>query len=342
LKNANSFSFKVVLAEEMSYGLSSNYSKKQGRQGRCVKDSLKMSSIFELRLFVCIARHASLSAAARTLDVSPAAASFALKRLEERLRTRLFARTTRNLRLTDEGARYLMCVESALEVLDEGENALLQRLGEISGVIQIAAPCDLGRHLLLPCLDEVKAQYPGLVIHLLISDKPRDLYREPIDLFLRFGIPKESDLIALPVWDDNYRVACASPAYLERHGTISHPENLLSHNCITYHLEGKHYDLWTFSRGDEHIEIKARGDHRCDDGDIVRRWALEGYGVVFKSWIDVASDIKAGRLRHLLPEWRGVHAPLYLMCPHRMQVTKTVKLLHTLLKERCKKLLLEQ
>jgi len=294
-----------------------------------------MSTIFELKLFVCIARHGSLSAAARTLDVSPAAASFALKRLEERLRTRLFARTTRNMRLTDEGARYLTCVESALELLDEGENALLQRLDEISGVIQIAAPCDLGRHLLLPCLEELKAQYPKLVIHLLISDKPRDLYREPIDLSLRFGVPKESDLVALPVWDENYRVACASPAYLERHGKILRPEDLLNHNCITYQLEGKQYDLWTYSSEDEHIEIKARGDQRCDDGDVVKRWALDGYGVIYKSWLDVALDIKAGRLCHLLPEWRGVHAPLYLMCPHRMQVTKTVKLLHKLLKEKC-------
>jgi DNA-binding transcriptional LysR family regulator len=297
-----------------------------------------MSTIFELKLFVCVARHASLSAAARTLDVSPAAASFAMKRLEERLRTRLFVRTTRNLCLTDEGARYLVYVESALELLDEAENALLQRLDEISGVIRIAAPSDLGRHLLLPCLNEFKAQYPGIAFHLLISDKPRDPYREPVDLVLKFGIPKESDLIALPVWEENYRIACASPAYLERHNKILRPEDLLNQNCIIYQLEGKYYDLWPLSSGEEHIEIKARGDRRCDDGEVVRRWALEGYGVVFKSWIDVASDINAGRLCHLLPEWRGVHAPLYLMCPHRMQVTKTVKLLHTRLKERCKKL----
>lgn len=295
-----------------------------------------MATIFELKLFVHVARHTSLTAAARTLEVSPAAASLALKRLEERLRTRLFTRTTRNLRLTDAGASYLACVESALELLDEGEIVLQRRLEEISGVIQIAAPCDLGRHLLIPCLDEVKAQYPGIAFHLLIGDEPRDLYREPVDLSLRFGIPKESDLVALLVWDENYRVACASPAYLERHGTILRPDDLLERNCITYQLEGKQYDSWTFSRGNENIEIKARGDHRCDDGDIVRRWALEGYGIAFKSWLDVASDIKAGRLCHLLPEWRGVHSPLYLMCPHRMQITKTVKLLHTLLKERCR------
>lgn len=297
-----------------------------------------MSSIFELELFVCVARHGSLSAAARALHISPAAASFALKRVEERLRTSLFARTTRKLNLTNEGARYLAYVESALELLDEGETALLQRLDEISGVIHIAAPSDLGRHLLLPCLKELKAQYPGTAFHLHISDKSLDPYRDPVDLVLKFGIPKDSDLVALPVWDDNYRIACASPGYLERHGTILRPEDLLNRNCIAYQLEGKHYDLWTFSNGDEHVDIKARGDRRCDDGDVVRRWALEGHGVAFKSWIDVASDINAGRLCNLLPEWRGMHAPLYLMCPHRMQVTKTVKLLHTLLKERCKKL----
>ncbi|PFG25087.1 regulatory helix-turn-helix LysR family protein [Pseudomonas lurida] len=89
-----------------------------------------MSTIFELELFLCVARHSSLSAAARSLDVSPAAVSFAVKRLEERLRMSLFARTIRNLRLTDEGTRYLVCVESALELLRQAESALLQRVDE--------------------------------------------------------------------------------------------------------------------------------------------------------------------------------------------------------------------
>jgi len=295
-----------------------------------------MSTIFELQLFACVARHANLSAAARSLEVSPAAASFALKRLEDRLQTRLFARTTRNMRLTEEGARYLACVESALELLEEGENTLLQQLDEISGVIQIAAPCDLSRHLLLPCLDELKAQYPKVNIHLLISDRPRDLLREPVDLALRFGAPKESELIALPIWEESYRVACASPAYVERHGAISRPEELLDKNCITFQLSGTHYDSWMFYRGEETVEIRARGDHRCDDSEIVKRWALDGHGVIFKSWIDVAADVKAGRLCRLLPEWRGAHVPLYLMVPNRTQVTKTVKVLHALLTERCK------
>lgn len=295
-----------------------------------------MSTIFELQLFVCVARHASLSAAARTLDVSPAAASFALKRLEDRLQTRLFARTTRNMRLTEDGARYLLSVESALELLEEGENILLQQLDEISGVIQIAAPCDLSRHLLLPCLDELKARYPKINIHLFISDKPRDLFREPVNLALRFGVPKESDLVALPVWEESYRVACASPAYVKRHGTISRPEELSERNCITFQLSGTHYDSWTFSRNEETVEIKAQGDHRCDDSEIVRHWALDGHGVIFKSWIDVAEDIKAGRLCHLLPEWRGTHVPLYLLIPNQTQVTNAVELLHILLIEKCK------
>lgn len=295
-----------------------------------------MSTIFELRLFVSVARQESLSAAARSLGVSPAAASFALKRLEERLRTRLFARTTRSLRLTEEGARYLQCVVPALELLDTGENALLDQLNEISGVIRITAPSDLGRYLLLPCLAELKKQYPGVKVHLLINDKPRDLFKEPIDLALRFGVPKESELVALQVWENSYRVACASPAYLERCGEISRPEQLSERNCLTFHLSGTPYDLWKFSKGEEIIEVKAQGDHLCDDSEVVRRWAVDGHGIIFKSWIDVASDIKAGRLHHLLPDWRGAHTPLYLMVPHRTQVTKTVKVLHTLLKDRCK------
>lgn len=295
-----------------------------------------MSTIFELKLFACVARHASLSAAARTLDVSTAAVSFGLKRLEERLQTRLFARTTRNMRLTEDGARYLVYVESALELLDRGESTLLQQLDEVTGVVHITAPCDLSRHMLLPCLAELREHYPKLNIHLLVSDRPRDLFLQPVDLALRFGIPKASELVALPVWEKNYRVACASPAYVKHHGAITRPEELSERNCITFQLSGTHYDSWTFSSDEETVKIKARGDYRCDDSEVVKRWALDGRGVIFKSWLDVAADIKSGRLCHLLPEWRGENVPLYLMIRHQSQATNAVKVLHSLLKEKCK------
>lgn len=294
-----------------------------------------MSSITELRLFVCVARQGSLSAAARSMNVTPAAVSFALKRLEERLQTRLFIRSTRDLRLTEDGCIYLQNVSLALQILEDGENALRNQAVLGPEVLKITAPCDLSRNVLIPCLDVLKVRYPNVKIHLLVSDKNFDFYRQPVDLALRFGIPETSDLVALPIWEKNYRVVCASPHYVEKNGAINHPADLSDKNCIAYQVNGKPYDLWTFSKDNEVIDVKTHGDRRCNDGEIVRRWILEGHGIAYKSWLDVSQDIKFGKLFNLLPEWRGGHAPLYLLCPHRLHVTNTVKTLCAILRERC-------
>ena len=112
-----------------------------------------MSTLFDLELFVRVADEGSLSAAARSLDITPAAASLALKRLETRLQVRLFARSTRQQRLTDEGRRYLDSVRLALGALAEGEQALREQSLAMGGLLQLAAPSDFGRSVLLAWLD---------------------------------------------------------------------------------------------------------------------------------------------------------------------------------------------
>ncbi|MBD9460072.1 LysR family transcriptional regulator [Pseudomonas sp. PDM05] len=298
-----------------------------------------MSSILDLEVFVRTADTGSLSAAARGLNLTPAAASIALKRLETRLGFRLLARSTRSMRLTEEGRRYLDSVRVALAALSEGEQALKQQNQGLSGLLQVAAPSDFGRNVVLGWLDEFKAQHPNIRLQLMLNDSNADLFRETIDIALRFGVPQDSSLVALPIAPEHCRVAVASPAYLARHGTPQAPLELSQHSALRYMRQGQISKTWRFRRANELQDVDVSGDFLSDDGEIVRRWALAGHGIAYKARLDVIGDIRAGRLLALFEDWQGEPAPLNLMCPHRLQVSERVKVLHRFLQERCQALL---
>ena len=196
----------------------------------------------DLQLFVRAADLGSLSAAARVMDLSPAVASAALKRIEQQLGARLLARSTRSLRLTAEGEGFLEYARAALSSLDEGRRLLASGQDHVSGVLQLSAPSDFGRNQLLPWLDEFQREHPGLTVRLLLGDRIADLFRQPVDIALRYGEPEDSSLVALPVAADNRRVLCASPDYLMRHPAPRHLEQLLQHNCLLYMLGTRVHD----------------------------------------------------------------------------------------------------
>ncbi|HIE2366065.1 TPA: LysR family transcriptional regulator [Pseudomonas aeruginosa] len=264
----------------------------------------------DLQVFVHTSDSGSLSAAARQLEISPAVASAALKRLESELEVRLFARSTRSLRLTPEGDAFLLHARASLRSLEEGRRLLQGGKDQIAGVLQLSAPSDFGRNLLLPWLDEFQARYPQLSLR-------------------------------LPLAPDNRRVLCAAPGYLAERGEPRQPDDLREHNCLLYQLGGRVHDRWAFQRGRRSLTLTVAGDRVCDDADVVRRWALAGKGLVYKSWLDVAEDVRAGRLRLLLPEWQGEATPMNLLCTHRAQLTRPVTLLRAFVRERCDALLAE-
>jgi len=300
-----------------------------------------MSSILDLEVFVRTADTGSLSAAARGLGLTPAAASIALKRLETRLGIRLLARSTRSMRLTEEGKRYLDSVREALAALADGEQALRQHSQGLTGLLQLAAPSDFGRNVVLGWLDAFKVEHPNIRLQLLLNDSNADLFRDTVDIALRFGVPRDSSLVALPVVPDHQRIACASPEYLARHGTPTTPTQLAQHSTLRYMRQGRANSTWFFRQGSELQEVDVTGDYLSDDGEIVRRWALAGHGIAYKANLDIARDLKAGRLVHLLPDWQGEPTPFNLMCPHRLQVSERVKVLHRFLQVRCQALLNE-
>lgn len=298
-----------------------------------------MLRLDDLALFVRTAELGSLSAAARELDCSPAVASAALKRLERQVQARLLLRSTRSLRLTLEGEQYLNHARAALASLEAGRLQLAGGRDRLDGVLQLAAPSDFGRNALLPWLDAFQAEHPQLGLRLLLSDRVTDLFRQPVDLALRYGEPEDSSLVALPVASDNRRVLCAAPDYLARHGAPRQPDDLRQHNCLLYMLGGRVHERWSFVQGRQREVLTVSGNRVSDDADVVRRWAVAGQGLVYKSWLDVAGDVQAGRLQVLLADWAGEATPLNLICAHRDQLSQPVRLLREFLQGRCQALL---
>ncbi len=294
-----------------------------------------MRALRDLQIFVRTAETGSLSAAARRLDLTPAAASAALKRLEAEMDVPLFVRSTRSLRLTSEGAVFLQHCQQALQTLADGRDAATTGRAVVRGVLQISVPSDLGRNLLLPWLDEFLAAHPQVQLRVQLADRIADVYREPVDIALRYGQPPDSNLVALPLAPDNSRVLCAAPDYLARVGAPRHPRELARHNCLCYLVGEYVHDRWRFLRGGRETTVQVAGDRVSDDGDAVRRWAVAGRGIAYKSRLDVAADLEAGRLARLCPDWEGEPAPLNLVCADRRQLNPAVRVLRQFLAERC-------
>jgi len=299
-----------------------------------------MLRLEDLSLFLRSAALGSFSNAARETDLLPGQVSAAIQRLERELDIRLFARSTRSLRLTPEGAAYLPYAQEALAALQEGSERLRPESAELQGTLQVTAPLDLGRNVLLPWLTAFRHQHPRLTLRLSLSDQLSDVFRDPADVAIRYGEIDDASFIALPLAPDNRRVLVASGDYLARHGRPESLEALAKHACLLFQLDGRIYDKWLFPAPSAQAaanqrKIAVTGPLVSDNADVVRLWALAGEGIAYKSWLDVSTDVMAGRLEVLLPQQQGQAAPLQMVCPHRKQFSPAIRQLQALLQSRC-------
>ena len=300
-----------------------------------------MIRIDDLAIFVRAASLDSFSAVARELDILPAQISASIKRLERELDIRLFARSTRNLRLTAEGEHYLPYARDVLTMLKEGKAGLQQSDQNLHGNLQIASASDFGRNVLLPWLIEFQQTNPGLSLRVSLSDNVADIYRDPVDVAVRYGIMPNADYISLPLVPGNRRVLAAAPSYLDKNGRPETIDDLIGHSCLRFHLNGKMYDRWVFPVEGDSRSVAVSGPIVSDDADVIRRCAIAGQGVLYKSWMDVCEDVSSGELELLMPQQVGELFPLHFICPHRKQFSPATRLLYAYLKARCEARLLE-
>jgi DNA-binding transcriptional LysR family regulator len=298
-----------------------------------------MIRLDDIQIFVQAVEAQSFSEAARQLNIAPGLASAAVQRLEKALDTRLFVRSTRSMQLSTEGERYLPHARAMFEAQSQGQRALASGQDTLSGSLRLSVPSDFGRNLLLGWLDEFQHLHPALSLHVRMSDRAAALTREPLDAVVRYGALSDSSLVAIPLVDNNRRALCAAPAYLERAGTPASVDDLRQHNCLRFVWSEQLHERWLFTLPGGNKTVSVSGNRISDDADTVRRWAVAGEGIGYKSRLDLIPDLRAGRLVEIFPPAHGEPSPLNLICADRSRLTPTIMQLKTFLRTRCASLL---
>jgi DNA-binding transcriptional LysR family regulator len=289
--------------------------------------------IDDLNLFLRVLDLGSISAAARSLDLSVAVASQRLQRLERSLGIRLLHRTTRRIRLTPEGAALVADGRALIEDLQALTGGLRRAAHEIGGTLRVSLPASFGRQYVSPLVPEFLARHPRVKLHIDLTDQFRDLIGDGFDLAIRIGTLRNSNLVARRL-APNRRVLCASPGYLRKHGTPSTPQDLAMHECLL--LAGRHaHDVWTLRKptGGE-VSVRVRGRLESNLGEVIRDAALAGLGIALHSTWHVCEDLAAGRLELVLPHYRPPDSGIYALMPQRRLVLPRARAFAELLAER--------
>jgi DNA-binding transcriptional LysR family regulator len=277
---------------------------------------VKTETASELEFFVLVARHGSLSAAARVLDLTPPAATKRLAQLEQRLGVQLVHRTTRSISLTSEGETYLRHATRILAEIREMEDDVSSTRNTPRGLLRVNATLGFGRTTIAPLISQFVRRYPDVEVQVDVTDRPIDLVESGFDLAIRFGTLPDRRLNARRIMT-NRRFLCASPRYLARHGTPTSLADLASHRCIIHRQNDDAYGIWRFTHRDHTEVVKVHGGLSSNDGDIVLGWALDGHGILIRSEWDAAKYLESGRLKIVLPEFALPSADLFVYYPSR-------------------------
>jgi len=215
--------------------------------------------------------------------------------LEERYGVKLLNRSTRHVSLTDSGELYYKASIEILDNVSEAENLILSGVKEVKGTLKIVAPKDIGKQYILPILSEFTAQYPDIVPYLYLNDHVSNIAESGMDIVIRYGELADSSLISRRL-SSSRRVLCASPEYLDKNGIPLTPQDLVNHDCLTMLNNNEELKTWHFQEQDQKRSVTVSSKRFSDDGEVIRRWALEGAGIALKSVLDVQDDINNLRL----------------------------------------------
>jgi len=288
-------------------------------------DPVQLGSI---ELFCKAAELGGFTAAAEALGLTPAAVSRSVSRLEGRLGVRLFVRTTRQIRLTDDGRLYREQCQQALAQIAEAERAITGRQQVPAGVLRISVPTTYAHYRLLPLLPEFMAQHPHVQIDLSISNRNIDFVDEGYDLAIRLGEPQDSRLVARTLEDATLGVF-AAPAYLKQHGTPKTLAELKARDCIQFILPSTGRPMpWIFKDGERDIDFAFNSRQRVHD-DVLGglNWARAGGGV-FQTYHFVAGDaVRRGELVEIMKTHAGRSRPFSILYPQNRHLSARVRAL---------------
>ncbi len=284
-----------------------------------------MDRLTSMAVFVKAADLGSFAAAAEAMGMSPQMVAKHVVFLEDRLGVALLHRTTRRQSLTDVGRTYYDRCKIVLAEAEAADSLAQDMRSQPKGILRVNAPMTFGSFSLAPFVTRYLARYPDMHIDLTLNDRFVDPLEDGFEVMVRIGEVEDGSLIAHPLAP--YRlIACASPAYLERRGTPQTPTELEQHDCLAYAYWSPSIPCrWRFTRNGKTEEVRAEGRVRSNDWKALLHAAIEGYGVTLGPESALKSEISAGRLVRVLPDYEGPVRPMHVLYPAGRRPTVKVR-----------------
>ncbi|MEM9904202.1 MAG: LysR family transcriptional regulator [Cyanobacteria bacterium P01_D01_bin.44] len=287
---------------------------------------LSTQRLSTIEIFCKAAELGSFARTAEILGLNPSAVSKAVSRLEKRLGVKLFHRTTRSLRLTQEGIIYFERCQQALSTIAEAEVLITQGVETPKGLLRVSLPAAYSTHVLAPRLPTFTQQYPEIQIELHVSDRFVDLVEENIDVAIRFGSLSDSNLMVQPL--QSYRVVTvAAPSYLQQHGTPTTLTALQQHNCIRLLAARTGQPMkWLYRMGQDFSEVAVQGSPMVTGADTARILAIQGVGITHLIEFVVQIDLQVGRLQAVLEDIESPVRQAFALYKQRQHTSLKVQL----------------
>lgn len=282
-------------------------------------------SLTELTAFMAVATHRSFRRAADELGAAPSTLSHAIRGLEDGLGVRLLNRTTRSVSPTEAGFQLLDRLRPVLGQLDEALDGVAAFRGSVAGTVRLNAP-RLGAEIIVRrILPLMSNRFPDVTVDVVAEGKLVDIVSGGFDAGVRLASMIPRDMIAMPLSRDFRYVCVASPAYLERAGVPSTPDELSRHRCIGHRLPGGRLYRWEFERGGEALTMDVSGPVVLDDEDLMIDAAVGGLGVAYVPRLAASSALSSGQVREVLADWTQVTENVEVYYPSRRAVPPALR-----------------
>jgi LysR family transcriptional regulator for bpeEF and oprC len=282
-----------------------------------------MEDFAAISAFVRVVEAKSFAAAAAQLGMTPSGVSRAVSRLEERLGARLLFRSTRSLRLTEDGASFHARCKEILADLHEATEALGHASRVPRGRLKVGMSPAIGRAALLPRLAEFEERYPEIRLELAMSDQLYDLNEAGMDCAIRTGPLEDSNFIARKI---GYlrNVVCASPEYLARHGVPRTIEDLKRHRCINYVYPNGRQRLWQFDQPGGTVDVEIDAHLLINDAESVIQAVAAGLGVTQLPHMLACCLLQQGRLELVMTDTISTGKPVWIVYPQKKHLSARV------------------
>jgi DNA-binding transcriptional LysR family regulator len=291
-----------------------------------------MDRYTELRSYALVATHGSFAAAALVEGVTPVIMGRRLSALEARLGVKLIHRSTRGLTLTELGESYLENARTLLHSFDELDASVSENESAVRGHLVVSAPAGFGRRHVAPHAPEFQARFPELNLSFNLTDNVIDLVREGYDMSIRIGEVLDPNYVAIKLFE-NRRVVCGAPAYFKARGYPKNLEDLATHNCLAFNLQGGQHRGWTFQRDGKQVAVKVAGNLYCNDGELLFDWARRGLGLSWRSVWEIQRELESGELITVLDEFALPNYDIQGVYPQQHYLPAKVRFFIAFLKE---------